>query len=191
VRWSPADEGRHDDAPGVESWGFEVAAGRVTGEIRLTLDVAHGRAAFVTDLAVAGAGRFVVADEDVPLPRPQAGLDIRAEGLWASLYCETPFEHWTMGLEAFGLRLDDDVDTTVAWDRLVGERLPVGFDLEWELRGEPRPVADGDGYFQAGTLFGVLLVERDRLPVEGVAMRDHWWGGAPGVRNDPAPAVED
>jgi len=190
VRWSPADEGRHDDAPGVESWGFEVAAGRVTGEIRLTLDVVHARAAFVADLTVAGAGRFVVADEDVPVPRPQAGLDIRADGLWASLYCETPFEHWSMGLEAFGLRLDDDVDTTVAWDRLVGERLPVGFDLEWELRGDPRPVADGDGYFQVGTLYGVLFVERDRLLVEGAATRDHWWGGAPGVRNDPSPAVE-
>ena len=46
---------------------------------------------------------MVVADEDVPVPRPQAGLDIRTDGLWASLYCETPFEHWSMGLEAFGL----------------------------------------------------------------------------------------
>lgn len=191
MRFRPADEGRHDDAPGGESWGFEVAAGRVTGVIRLTLDAAHGRAAFVTDLTVPGLGRLVVADEDVPLPRPRAGLDIRTDGLWASLYCETPFEHWSMGLEAFGLRIDDDIDPAISWDRLVGERLPVGFDLEWELRGEPQPLADGAGYVQPGTLFGEVLTVGARVEVDGDATRDHWWGGAPGVRNDPAPAVED
>lgn len=190
MRWAPTDEGRHDDAPGVESWGFELAAGPVAGRIRLTLDAAHGRAAFVADFAVASAGRLVVADEDIALPRPAAGLEVRTDGLWASLYCETPFEHWSMGLEAFGLLVDDAVDDVTAWDRLVGERLPVGFDLEWELRGEARPLADGAGYEQPGVVFGVLLVERDRLPTEGTAVRDHWWGGAPGVREDPTPSVE-
>jgi len=31
----------------------------------------------------------------------------------------------------------------------------------------------------------------DRVEAEGAAVRDHWWGGAPGLRNDPAPAVGD
>ena len=39
--------------------------------------------------------------------RPRQGLEIRADGLWAELMCETPGEHWTFGLEAFGVRLDD------------------------------------------------------------------------------------
>ena len=191
MRWTAPDEGRHDAAPGTESWGFEFAGPRVTGCIRLTLDVAHGRAGFVADLLLGGAGRIVVADESVALPRPQAGLEIRADGLWASLYCETAFEHWSMGLEAFGLRLDDQDDTAgdghapagASWESLVGERIPVGFDLEWELRRPPEPLADGAGYAQPGVLFGEILVVRDRVEIEVPAVRDHWWGGAPGVRN--------
>lgn len=188
MRFPPADEGRHDAAPGAESWGFEFGAGRTTGRVRLTLDVAHGAAGFVADLALGGVGRVVVADESVPVPRPQAGLEIRTEGLWASLHCETPFEHWSLGLEAFGLRVDD---AAVAWEELRGERLPVGFDLEWELRGPPEPLVDGAGYAQPGVLFGEVLVGRDRVDVDGPAVRDHWWGGAPGVRNDPTPRLRD
>jgi hypothetical protein len=190
MRFPPGDEGRHDDAPGVESWGFELGAGRVTGRIRLTFDADHGRAAFVADFRLPGLGRLVVADEEVPVPRPQAGLDIRTDGLWASLYCETPFEHWSMGLEAFGLRVDDDVDESVSWDRMVGERLPVGFDLEWELRGPAEPLVDGAGYAQPGVVFGEVLTAHDRVEIEVPAVRDHWWGGAPGVRNVPSPSVE-
>lgn len=190
MRWSPADEGRHDEAPGVESWGFVLGSGPVTGVIRLTLDVVHGRAGFLVDLASARLGRLVVADEEVPVPRPPAGLDIRTDGLWASLYCETPFEHWSLGLEAFGLRVDDDVADLGSWDRLVGERLAVGFDLEWELRGPPGPLADGAGYAQPGRVFGEVLTVGERVEVDAHAVRDHWWGGAPGVRNAPSPSVE-
>lgn len=193
MRWQTADERRHDDAPGAESWGLELGTSTTTGSIRLTLDVARGRAAFVADFVLPGAGRIVVADEDVPVPRPAAGLEIRTEGLWASLYCETPFEHWTLGLEAFGLRVDDlgDAREAGSWDALVGERVPVGFDLEWEHRGPPEPLTEGAGYAQAGVVVGEVLVERAVIPIETVARRDHWWGGAPGVRSDPTPPLPD
>lgn len=185
MRWTASDEGRHDDAPGVESWGIEFGGSGAAGRIRLTLDVGHGRAGFVADLLLAGAGRIVVADESVVLPRPAAGLEIRADGLWASLCCETPFEHWTLGLEAFGLRLDGDADPGAgSWEALVGERIPVGFDLEWELRGPPEPMADGAGYTQPGVCFGEVLVVRDRVVVEALATRDHFWGGGPGVPSE-------
>jgi hypothetical protein len=195
VRWTGADEGRHDDAPGVESWGFEFGSGRTTGRIRLSLDVTHGRAGYLADLLLPGAGRVVVADESVPVPRATAGLEIRAEGLWASCYCETPFEHWSLGLEAFGLRLEGadagaepahPAPDGFAWERLVGERLAVGFDLEWELRGLPEPLSDGAGYAQPGVVFGEVMVVRDRIAVDAPAVRDHWWGGAPGVRDAPS-----
>jgi hypothetical protein len=144
----------------------------------LALAVAEGRASFLFDGALGASGRIVVADEAVPPPRPTAGLEIRADGLWASLLCETAFEHWSLGLEAFGLRLDPDAvgDDPPAWSELVGERLPVGFDLEWELTGPPRPLVDGPGYRQAGTLFGELLVVRDRLEVDVMCTREHAWG---------------
>jgi hypothetical protein len=183
--WIAADEGRHDDddGGGVEQWSFTFEDGRfeggeLAGHIVLALAVAERRASFLFDGALGAVGRIVVADEAVPLPRPTAGLEIRADGLWASLLCETPFEHWSLGLEAFGLRLDLDAvgDDPPAYSDLVGERLPVGFDLEWELTGPPAPLIDGRGYRQTGTLFGELLVLRDRIEVEATCTREHAWG---------------
>ena len=68
-------------------------------------------------------------DHDVPPPRQ--GLEIRAEGLWCELFCETPGDHWTCGLEAFAVRLDTPDDALRAGGE-IGERVPVGLDLEWE-----------------------------------------------------------
>ena len=175
MQFTAADEGRHDDAPGVESWAFALDGASAAGEIRLTIDAEHRRAAFVVDLVLARVGRVVVADESVPMPRPTAGLEIRADGLWASLYCETPFEHWTLGLEAFGLRVERDASAPT-WDDLVGERLPVGFDLEWEVAEDPEPVVDGAGYRQVGPVHGDVLVATDRLDIAAPAVREHWWG---------------
>lgn len=74
-------------------------------------------------------GIVVVRDHDVPLPR--AGLEIRSEGLWAELRCEVPGEHWTFGLEAFGVRLDTPEEALHPGGE-IGERVAVGLDLEWE-----------------------------------------------------------
>jgi hypothetical protein len=77
-------------------------------------------------------GIVVVRDHDVPLPRQgQTSLEIRADGLWAELWCETPGEHWTFGLEAFGVRLDT-AEEALRPGGEIGERIPVGLDLEWE-----------------------------------------------------------
>lgn len=177
----PSDEGRHDGAQGVEAWDLAFGAGATTGRVLLTLDVAHRRAGVVVDLVVPEIGRVVVADESVPVPRAAAGLEVRTDGLWASWWCETAFEHWSLGLEAFGLRVDPGADVAAAsWEDLVGERVPVGYDLEWELRGPPDPLPDGSGYSQPGTVFGELLVARDRIEVDEPATRAHWWGGEPG-----------
>lgn len=125
-----------------------------------------------------GVGRIVVADEAVTMPRPTAGLEIRADGLWASFICETPFEHWSLGLEAFGLRLDEDagaLEAVPSWSDLVGERIPVGFDLEWELRGPPEDLLDCVGYRQPGTTFGDVLVDRGRVAIDAPSWREHSW----------------
>ncbi|MEP6624578.1 MAG: hypothetical protein ABJC79_09050 [Acidimicrobiia bacterium] len=71
-----------------------------------------------------GPGLIVVRDAEVPRARGTA-LEFRADGLWVEFVCETPKEHWSFGLEAFGLRVDDPAEE-------IGERIPVGFDLEWE-----------------------------------------------------------
>jgi hypothetical protein len=112
--------------------------------VRLTLGDA--RAAYRAELFVDGA-LVLVDDDDVPLPKGGL-LEIRADGLWAELVCETPGEHWGFGLEAFGLRYDDPAEALVS-DR--AERVPVGLDLEWETPDR---------------VIGEILVGRERIPVD-------------------------
>ena len=64
-------------------------------------------------------------DHEVLLPRQ--GLEIRADGLWADLWCEAPREHWTFGLESFGVRLDEP-DEALRPGGEIGERPGVGFE---------------------------------------------------------------
>jgi hypothetical protein len=96
------------------------------------------------------AGIVVVRDHEVPRPRQR--LEIRAEGLWAELWCETPGEHWTFGLEAFGVRIDEPEDALRPGGE-IGDRIAVGLDLEWETPD----VVHGD-----------VLVERDRFTIDAV-----------------------
>jgi hypothetical protein len=95
-----------------------------------------------------GEGVIVVRDDDIAPPRGRL-LEIRADGLWAELVCETPGEHWSFGLEAFGLRFENE-EEAAASD--LGERIAVGLDLEWET---------------PGLVHGDLLVVRDRIPFDG------------------------
>ena len=87
-------------------------------------------------------------DDDVP-PPSVAVLVIRADGLWAELLCETPGEHWSFGLEAFGVRFADEAEAATS-DR--GDRVAVGFDLEWETPDH---------------VHGELLLERRQLEFDG------------------------
>ena len=90
-----------------------------------------------------------MVDDDEVTPPHGEQLVVRAEGLWAELVCETPDEHWSFGLEAFGVRFDDEAEAATS-DR--GERVAVGFDLEWETPDR---------------VFGELLLGRRRIEVDG------------------------
>jgi hypothetical protein len=57
-------------------------------------------------------------------PAPAGGRDLRFEGLWLSVVEEGP-DHWSVGLEAMGLLLDDPADER-------GEPCPLGLDLGWD-----------------------------------------------------------
>lgn len=113
------------------------------GLVELTLPMPDASApagascSFHATLTVPEVGVVTVHDDEVPVPRnvnstaksSLGSLEIRAEGLWAEMLCETPGEHWSFGLEAFGLRFDtaEEAATTD-----VGDRVAVGYDLEWE-----------------------------------------------------------
>jgi hypothetical protein len=167
-----------------DAWEIDFAAETgIGGFVRLSLLPNQGVAWWWTSLITP---RLVaVRDHEVPLPR--AGLEIRADGLWGELVCEIPLEHWSLGLEAFGIGYDDPAD---AWGDEWGERLPVGLDLEWEATAEPGdlrpagpdPGTTGVGYCQPGRVHGEILVGPDRrIAFEGTGFRSRasgvldWW----------------
>lgn len=114
--------------------------------IRGTVELAFGatRASYRAELVLPD-GVVVVHDDDVPLPRGEL-LEVRADGLWAEVVHEAD-DHWSFGLEAFGLRFDT-LEEARASD--VGERVPVGFDLEWDR----------------GRVVGEVLVGRARIALD-------------------------
>lgn len=130
-----------------------------------------------------GDGRplVTVVEHDGPALGP-VGLDLRAEGLWADQICETPLEHWTVGLEAFGVALDDPAE---AFSGCRGDRTALGFDLEWESEPDALVEADG-GYELACRVHGEILVGAERLVVDdGWGGRRHRWGDGPATGDPP------
>jgi hypothetical protein len=179
VTFADADERAH--APGTASWceAWQLDAAGTDGigcSVRLTLFPALGVAWWWTHLFLPDVtGAVVVRDHEVGLPRQ--GLEIRADGLWAELTCETPFEHWTYGLEAFGVRLDDAAESLQGE---IGERMAVGLDIEWEVDPEVSAHASGlrdrVGYEQFGRVHGEVLLGRSRYELDAVGLRSHTWG---------------
>ncbi len=175
-----ADERAHEpgtDAWWWDTWHLDVATEDGIGvSVRLACAPVLGVAWWWTHLLLPDLpGPVVVRDHEVPLPRQ--GLAVRADGLWGELDCETPFEHWTYGLEAFGVRLDDPADSLHGE---IGERMPVGLDLEWDvdtaidLHALDR--AGEHGYEQFGTVHGEILLARERFAIDAVGLRSHTWG---------------
>jgi hypothetical protein len=179
-----AEEGRHQPGPGrhwEESYGFDFAArdGSVGGYVRLGLRAGDGGAWYWA--AVVGSDRplVLVRDHDVPLPRGRS-LEVRNSGLWADHTCETPLEHWTVGLEAFGVALDDPLE---AFGEERGDLCALGMDLEWESVDDASPAAGG--YEQSCTVHGEVLVGAERLELDGIGWRTHRWGDRNWWTGDP------
>ena|SRR6478609_8339607 len=109
-------------------WSLEFADDQgIRGSLRLTVDGTVS--SFHAQVVVPDVGVVVVRDDEVTPPKHDDVLVVRAEGLWVELLCETPGEHWSIGLEAFGVRFEDEAEAAAS-DR--GDRVALGFDLEWE-----------------------------------------------------------
>jgi hypothetical protein len=180
TRLRAADERAHE--PGADRWWWEtwhLDAATHDGigvSVRLACAPAIGVAWWWTHLLLPDRpGPVVVRDHEVPLPRQ--GLEVRADGLWGELDCETPFDHWTYGLEAFGVMLDDPADSLHGE---IGERMPVGLDIEWDVEPSTSPYEyerGGErGYEQFGVVHGDVLLGRERFEIEAVGLRSHAWG---------------
>lgn len=140
--------------------------------VRLTVmaEASLGRVEFTGVLLRAGRRPIVVTDDDIALPA--IGWELRTSGLWADHICETPLDHWSYGLEAFGLAVDDAAELLVTG---MGERTPLGWELEFEARATSAFVDDSD-YRQLGIGHGLLLDASGRHEIDGMAVRCHWWG---------------
>jgi hypothetical protein len=177
----PADERAH--ATTEDGWWFDVTVGDVVLAVQLVSgDRWRYRAGLVRD------GELVaVVDDDVPPPRPGT-LELRTHGLWVEHYVETPFDHVSVGCEAFALRIDPPLDVTA---QLVGDPTPFGLDLGWETVDEPRAV--DRGYEIDCLVYGEILVGDERIAVDTApGRRGHVWGAvAPDawLTSTPLPAA--
>lgn len=183
-----------------ESWDFDfaLADGSFGGFVRLGLRPHEQRAWWWTCLAGDRRPLVSVRDHDVELPVGRS-LEVRASGLWGEITTETPLEHWSVGLEAFGVALDDPDE---AWRAERGDLVAVGFDLEWEARAGAPPVPDGAGYSQPCTVNGEVLLGQERIQIDAFGWRAHawgerdWWSARPGTRifghlTDGTPVTSD
>ena len=122
-----------------------------------------------------GEGRplVTVIDHEVALPKAPS-LEIRAEGLWADHIVETPFDHMTLGCEAFAVAVDDPAEV---YGDLRGDRVPFGFDLEWETDREGLyPWIGATRYEVSCNVHGEVLVGDETIELDGIGQRDHSWG---------------
>lgn len=144
-----------------------------------------------------GRPSVVVVETDLVLPADS--LELRGSGIWADHICEDPLVHWSYGLEAFGLALDDPATALAApapapgtHVEVRGDRVPLGFDLEWEV-ADLAPVPLADGFAHPGRLHGEILVGTDAYDLDGFGVRVRRWGTGPrpaGIGSDgPAAAV--
>ncbi len=171
-------ERRHPDH--VESWTFDFwspagdGAPALAGFVGLTFRPRPGRAWCWAALVGARRPYLLVRDLDLDPPRSAGSRQLRGS-LWADANCETPHEHWSVGLEAFGVALDDP-DDALHGER--GDRTGLGIDLEWEATGTPVGAA-GD-YSVAAEVHGEVLVgaghDVETIAFTGAGAWRHRWG---------------
>jgi hypothetical protein len=139
---------------------FACVDASLGGSVRLMRDLGRGRAAYWACVVGDGRPLVTVRDDDVPLPRGTT-LEVRTSGLWSAIHVETPGEHWSVGLEAFALALDDPYD---AWADERGDLVPLGFDLEWEA-------TQAGGLAHPCIVTGDVLVGDEAIVVDALGWR--------------------
>lgn len=170
-----------DDPRWAETWWFDfvTADAGLGGCVRLELVPHQRRCRYWAWVIGPERQPVVVVDDDVPLP-PGRSLELRSEGLWADHTVEVPFDHVTLGCEAFALRLDHPDDALAA--NPVGDRIPFGLDLEWDTSGPVAALtgaAGGQprtGYVIPCHVHGQVLVADERLDLDAPGHRSHTWG---------------
>jgi hypothetical protein len=177
LQLQPADEHAHtpqEQRWWGESWylDFTTEDGTLGGYVRIGLYPNQGRAWYWACLVGKDRSLVTVIDHHVPLPHP-GSLEIRTEGLWADHNVEVPFEHMTIGCEAFAVAVEDPAEV---YGRLRGDRVPFGLDLEWETVGPGAYPYPGTSRYEIPCrVHGEILVGDERIDFDGLGQRDHSW----------------
>lgn len=174
----PKDERRHESREGLfwgESWyyDFTSADGAIGGYVRLGLYPNQSVAWYWACLVREGEPLVTVIEQGASLPAA-GSLQVRSEGLWADHTCEEPLDRWSLGLEAFGLLVDDPTEVYRPEPR--GTLVPFGFELEWETDGTPFRYTVTDRYEIPCRVHGEILLGHEAIEFDGLGQRDHSWG---------------
>lgn len=160
----------------VEVWDnwFVIPEDGVGGYVTLTIRPFDGVAWYWASMLGLGRPLVTVLADDLPLPSG-GSMELRASGLWTETTVLRPFEHLTTDLEAFGVAIDAPADV---WAGAFGDRVAVGLELDWDTEGTPgpSPVPGTTGYRLVGQMHGEVLIDEERWELEGVGVRDHFWG---------------
>lgn len=172
-----ADEAKHQptgEELWSESWYLDFADPEqgIAGYVRLGLYPGLGRGWYWGCVVGPDRQLVTVIDHDVPIP-PGRSHEIRTEGLWADYTVETPLDHVSIGLEAFAVGVDDPAEV---YGDLRGDRVPLGFDLEWETDGGTFAYPGVTRYEVPCRVHGEVLVGAERIEIDCFGQRDHSWG---------------
>ncbi len=177
--------GRNTDrvGDGTDNTGDTAAA------IGLSLEISFGvdRATMVGVVLEPGRRAVGLVESELRVPkatpnkpRSSRHWEVRGHGLWADHVVEQPLVHWSCGLEAFALAVDEP-DELVRTG--IGHRVPLGWELEFEAGGEAIELGaasssgrEVEGFRQMGRVHGIVMDERGEWPFEGLGLRTRWWG---------------
>lgn len=165
--WLTDEVKNHDVAIDVHS----VLAGNHESTVWFSVSRSVVGATFHAVLLRAERRPIVLAEEEIS--NPGSRWELRSSGLWVDHNCEVPLDHWSYGLEAFALALED-ADQLI--NEGVGDRVPLGWELDFDAAGGPVALEFADGYSQRGRVHGVILTSDPQALFEGEAVRHHWWG---------------
>jgi hypothetical protein len=179
----PTDDLPHrQEASLVEQWQFDFWSPEhdLGGWTHFTYDQSSRKGWYVTALIGVDRQLVLVVDPKIPIPQLTQYLEFRAEGIWAQHVCETPLEHWTIGLEAFGVTLENVED---AMGNQWGKRTGVGLDLEWERIDDPQSV--GSGFRQRCSVSGEVLIDEEVIDLNAQGWRTRSWEAELGLADRP------
>ena len=114
----------------------------------------------------------VISALDIALGR---AWELRTSGLWAEQVRERVFDHWSYGLEAFALVIDQPDELA---RRALGHRVPLGWELDFTADSPPEvdPSEAPGSFTQTGVIDGLILTGDGERPVAGDARRSYWSG---------------